>query len=82
MVSSETPSLRAAFEAVELINMRKAHGSYAFVLRLRGSYHLQRCVVVGLPAQYGQRYRLYRISINTGTSNRGRWRRRTEVSNP
>ena len=47
IVSSETPSLRAASATVELINMRKAHGSYAFVLGLRGSYHAHRCVVVG-----------------------------------
>ena len=48
IVSSEPPSLRAVSATVELINMRKAHGSYAFVLGLRGSYHSHRCVVVGV----------------------------------
>jgi hypothetical protein len=55
MVSSETPSLRAASATVALINIRKAHCSYAFVLGRRGSYHSHRCVVVGFPAQEGQR---------------------------
>ena len=72
MVSCETPSLRAASVTVELINIRKAHRSYAFVLGLRGSSQAHRCVVVGVPAQQGQRYRLGRISIQPGTSNRGR----------
>jgi hypothetical protein len=82
IVSSETPSLRAASATVELINMRQAHCSYAFVLGLRGAYHSHRCVVVGLPAQYGHRYRLGRISTKTATSNKGRWRRRTTASSP
>jgi hypothetical protein len=65
-----------------LLAVRKAHGSYAFVLGLRGSYHGHRCVVVGLPGQKGHRYRLGRISTKTGTSNSGRWRRRATTSNP
>src|SRR5919204_613145 len=40
------------------------------------------CVVVGVSVQSGQRYRLGRISIQTGTSNSGRWRRRTTASHP
>ncbi len=51
IVSSETLSLWAASETVELISMGKAQCSYAFVLGLRGSYHSHGCVVVWLPEQ-------------------------------
>jgi hypothetical protein len=53
IVSSETPSLRAASATGALINVRKAHCLYAFMLKLLASYYSHRCVV-GWPAQYGQ----------------------------
>ena len=82
LVSSEPPRVRAASVMVAWITRRKAHGSDACVLGLRGSYHRPRCVVVGWPVQEGQRYRLGRSSTQTSTSNTGRWRRRTTASHP
>ena len=69
MVSSETPSWRAASVTVELLNRRKGPGSSALVLGLRGSSHAPRGVVVGWPAPYRHRNRLGRSATKTGTSN-------------
>jgi hypothetical protein len=74
--------VRAASETVAWISLRKAQGAYACVVGRRGWYQSPRGVVVGLPAQEGQRYRWGRISTQTDTSKRGRWRRRTAVSHP
>ena len=61
-----------------------AQGPWLVCLRVGATRFvpLARCIVVGLPAQYGHRYRLGRNSTNTGPSNKGRWRRQTTASNP